>query len=253
MKVSRTKGIGDRRASLAVAAVATGTVVGLAGPAFAHVTVDPGEVTQGETEKLTFRVPTESDTAGTVKLRVSFPTDTPVASVRVKAHPGWTANVVTTKLSKPVNVGDLSIDKPIRSITWTADEGVRIGPGEFDEFEVLVGPFPNVDGLRLPAVQTHDDGEVVRWDQPVHEGEPEPEHPAPTLTLQPRAMSASEEVGDQSDSRPNDDAAATRNASGPAVDTIAQTLSGFAVGIGILCLIGIVGLAIVVHRTRRRT
>ena len=49
--------------------------------AFAHVTVNPREATQGGYAKLAFRVPNERDNAGTTKLEVNFPTDHPFASV----------------------------------------------------------------------------------------------------------------------------------------------------------------------------
>jgi hypothetical protein len=59
-----------------------------------------------------------------------------------------------------------------------------IQPGEFDEFEVSVGPLPeDADQILFPSLQTYQSGEVVRWiDEPLESGE-EPEHPAPLLTL----------------------------------------------------------------------
>ena len=46
-----------------------------------------------------------------------------------------------------------------------------------------VGPVPDVDKLEFKAVQTYDNGDVVRWIDPVVEGEEEPEHPAPTVMV----------------------------------------------------------------------
>ncbi|WP_211310664.1 YcnI family protein [Thermasporomyces composti] len=163
-------------------ATATAAVVALAGPAGAHVTVNPDEAARGGYAKLAFRVPNESDRASTVKLTVSFPEETPLASVRVRPHPGWQATVQKTTFPEPVEVGDLVLEEAVTSVTWTADEGGGIAPGEFDEFEVSVGPLPDEDSLAFTAVQTYDDGEVVAWDQPVTDG-PEPERPAPTLRL----------------------------------------------------------------------
>ena len=62
----------------------------LATPALAHVTVQGPGATQGGYTKLTFRVPTERDVA-TTKLEVQFPADAPLASASVKPHAGWTA------------------------------------------------------------------------------------------------------------------------------------------------------------------
>ena len=65
----------------AVAAAAATLILAVAGPASAHVTVNPDTATKGGYTKVTFRVPTESDTASTTRVEVNLPTDTPVASV----------------------------------------------------------------------------------------------------------------------------------------------------------------------------
>jgi uncharacterized protein YcnI len=154
-------------------------------PAAAHVTVQPEEAVKGGFALLAFRVPNESATAGTVKLAVGFPQDTPLASVRIKPMNGWTAAISKETLATPIKTDDGEITQAVRGITWTAQPGVRIGPDEFTEFEVSVGPLPNnADRLLFPTVQTYDDGRVVSWDQPPPaNGAQEPEHPAPALRL----------------------------------------------------------------------
>jgi periplasmic copper chaperone A len=137
-----------------------------AAPALAHVSVNPRELEAGSFAKLTFRVPNESDTASTVSLQVVFPEAAPFERVSVKPTPGWTHAVEQS-------------DAAVVSITW---EGGEIGPGEFQEFDISVGPVPDVDKLEFKAIQTYSDGEVVRWIDPVIEGE-DPEHPAPTATV----------------------------------------------------------------------
>jgi uncharacterized protein YcnI len=131
-----------------------------AGPASAHVTVQPGEAVQGSYTKLTFRVPNESDTAATVKLEVELPAS--IEGARTKPVPGWTATVDG------------------RTIRW---EGGRVEPGQFQEFDISVGPLPEVDQLVFKAVQTYSDGSEARWIEETVEGEEEPERPAPVLTL----------------------------------------------------------------------
>ena len=75
----------------------------------------------------------------------------------------------------------------MRTVTWTANPGTRIGPGEFLDFPLSLGPLPTgVDEFALPAVQTYDDGEVVAWDQPMNPDGSEPERPAPTVDPRPR-------------------------------------------------------------------
>ena len=158
----------------------------LAGPtAAAHVSLDPAEAPAGGFVKLTFRVPNESPAAGTTKVEVRFPQDNPVATVLTKALPGWTVEVATQALATPVKTDDGEVSEAVRSITWTAQQGIRIGPGEFAEFEVEAGPLPDgADQLLLPTAQTYDDGTVTSWiDPPPAAGGAEPEHPAPVLRL----------------------------------------------------------------------
>jgi uncharacterized protein YcnI len=223
--------------------VAAGALtIGLAAPAFAHVTVNPEEAVQGDWEKLTFRVPNEDDNAGTVKLEVTFPTDPPFASVSVKPHAGWKIDVNESRLEKPVKTGDFELDRAVTSITWTAERGVRIEPGQFDEFEVSVGPLPEQDSVMFPAFQTYDNGEVVKWEQEMSANGEEPEHPAPMLTLTTATeagaaghghgdteQAAAEERSDTEDTEPAAAASTT--------DTTARTLAALGLGIGVLCLV----------------
>lgn len=151
-------------------ALALGVLLAL--PAAAHVTVDPGEAPRGGYTKLSFRVPNERNVA-TTKLEVAFPTDAPITSVNTRPVAGWTVavdKVVTTDA--------------ISRVTWS---GGSIEPGEFQEFEVSVGPLPDddkIDQLVFKALQTYADGEIVRWiDDPPAAGGAEPEHPSPVLRL----------------------------------------------------------------------
>lgn len=166
------------------AAASAALVLAVAGPASAHVVVG-GPVTEGGYGVLTFRVPTESDTASTVKLAVSFPKDTPIITVSTQPKAGWTAAVATGKLAKPEKDDDGNmIDTYVSSVTWTAAAGAGIKPGEFDTFAVSVGPIPKVQKLTFPAIQTYSDGSVVTWNE-IQQGSTEPEHPAPTLVVSP--------------------------------------------------------------------
>ena len=136
-------------------------------PAFGHVSVNPAEVAEGGFVKLTFRVPNESDTESTTGLEIVLPETATFGSVSVKPTPGWQATVARD--------GDT-----VTGVTWAGGE---IKPGEFQEFDISVGPVPEVDVLEFKALQTYSDGEVVRWIDPVVEGEEEPEHPAPTAVV----------------------------------------------------------------------
>ena len=173
------------RAAFAIGATTAVAVLGFAGVAQAHVTVNPSDATQGGYTRIAFRVPTESDTLSTTKVQVNLPTDEPVASVSIMPVPGWTAKVIPTRLAKPITTDDGDqVTEAISEIDWTADSAATaIKPGEFQEFPVSLGPLPETDSMTFKALQTYSDGSIVRWIDVATPGGPEPEHPAPVLHL----------------------------------------------------------------------
>ncbi|MFD1150176.1 YcnI family copper-binding membrane protein, partial [Saccharothrix hoggarensis] len=177
-----------RTLAKAGAVLATAAVLALttAGPASAHVTAStPKDAVQGGYTKVTLRVPNERPDAGTVKLELTLPAEYPLASVSTKPTPGWKVEAVKEKLATPVKSHGRDVTEAVRTVTWTAEPGTRIEPGQFNEFDLSVGPLPdNTDKLVLPAKQTYDSGEVVDWNAPPPaEGAEEPDRPAPVLTL----------------------------------------------------------------------
>jgi uncharacterized protein YcnI len=167
------------------AALVAAAALALAAPlaASAHVRIDPDQASAGGYSVLTFRVPTESATAGTVKLEVDLPTETPFTSVSYQPVAGWSAEVTTSKLAKPVKISGATVTEAPTKIVWTADPGVSIEPGQFQEFSVSAGIVPDTGKIMLPAIQTYSDGSVVKWDEPTPASGAEPEHPAPTLYI----------------------------------------------------------------------
>jgi uncharacterized protein YcnI len=154
------------------------------GLASAHVSVSSPDASAGGYGKLTFRVPNESDAASTVKIRIQFPTDTPLASLRTQPIPGWTASTTRTQLDPPVTDDDgAEITEAISVVEFTAAAGAGIGPGEFQEFSLSGGPFPDAESLTFPVVQSYSDGTEAAWIEPTVDGQAEPEHPAPVLSL----------------------------------------------------------------------
>jgi uncharacterized protein YcnI len=147
------------------------------------VTVNPDAATKGGYTRVAFRVPNESDTAATTVVEVNLPTDTPIASVSLKPVGGWTAVAATAKLPTPVTTADGQVTEAVTKITWTAAAASAIKPGQFQEFEVSLGPLPDTERVVFKTLQTYSDGTVVRWiDLPTTDGT-EPEHPAPVLNL----------------------------------------------------------------------
>lgn len=170
------------RASTA-AALAVALVLMTAGVALAHVTINPKSAVKGSYTVLTFRVPNETDNADTTELDVQLlqNPDAPIPSVSVKPVPGWTARVTNEKLATPLKTKAGDVTEAASVVKWT---GGSVKPGEFQEFELSVGPLPsNVDQLVFPTVQVYSNGQNVRWVELPKPGAAEPEHPAPVLKL----------------------------------------------------------------------
>jgi len=177
----------SRRTRVLLIATTTAlSTLALTGLASAHVTVHSEEATQGGYAKLTFRVPTE-EKDNTVKVAVTLPKATPIASVAIKPKQGWTATTTMTHLAVPLTSDDGQVADVVGQITWTAAKGGGIPVGGFDEFDVSVGPLPKVASMGFPTLQTYADGTVVSWTEPTPPGGTEPDHPVPALDLAPAA------------------------------------------------------------------
>lgn len=179
----RTTGRRRTRRLLLPAGLAAAAVLLLAGPASAHVLVSSPDAAPGADGTLVFQVPTESATASTVGLQVTLPAATPFAEVSAQTHPGWTVRLTRVKLDRPIRSDDETFTSAVRAVTWTAARGQGVRPGQFDTFELAVGPFPDARELSFPTRQTYSDGKVVEWVQSQQSGQDEPEHPAPQLAL----------------------------------------------------------------------
>lgn len=163
----------------------------VATPAGAHATAVAESPVQGGWSIVSVRVPTESETASTVRIEVAFPLDTPVPAVRTSPLPGWTATVRLEDLPEPVtNPHGGQYTQAVSRVVWEAtDPAAAIGPGEYGEFTVQAGPLPAVEELVLPTIQTYDDGTESKWIDRSTDGT-EAEHPAPSITLTARVGTA---------------------------------------------------------------
>ena len=188
-------------------------VVGLStATASAHVTIENDEQPAGAFAILHFQVPNETAAASTTKVEIALPDDVVIPFALPRTVGDWVPTVTTRTLDEPVAGEDGEVSEVVASIAW---EGGTIAPGQFELFDIELGPLPDTPGetLAFPAVQTYDDGDVVRWIDPVVEGQEEPEHPAPTVTIvtaDADALAAEEPaaVGDD-DENDGDDGAPT--------------------------------------------
>jgi len=171
--------------------VAVAATIG-AVPAWGHVTVHPSTLPAGSTDvELTFRVPNERDNANTVAVQVFFPSNLPLLTVDVLPVPGWNATVHTQNLAKPVQTDDGPVSQVVSDVTWTAT-AAGISQGQYEDFPVAAGSVPDQPGpLVFKALQTYSSGEIVRWIEVPVAGQPEPDTPAPVLTLTPSVGTAS--------------------------------------------------------------
>ena len=242
----------------AAGAVAGAAVLAVSTPCFAHVSVQPeGEAAKGGYAVVGFKVPNERDNASTTKLEITFPTDHPLASVMPQPVEGWDVKVTKSRLDKPLEMHGEKINEAVSKVTWTA-KGDGIEPGFFQKFPVSVGTLPeDSDELVFKALQTYSNDEVVRWIEVPQDGQEEPEHPAPVLTLS-EASEDGHSHGAAADDKTSDDTAAAENASARSsasddegdsggTDTTARVLG--VVGI----VVGAAGVAYGVLAGRRRT
>jgi uncharacterized protein YcnI len=216
-----------------VAVCALVFVLADAGVAAAHVTVSPTSLPQGTDDAiLTFRVPNESATAAVTGLKIQFPLTHPIVLVNPEAGSGWQVNVIKSVLPKPITTDDGTFTSTTSEIDWS---GSTIPVGQFGEFNVLAQGVPSgTSQLVFKAIQTYSDGSVVSWIQIPTKAVPDPEHPAPVVTLT--------KAGDSSSSTATTVAVAatpTNSGSGSgsnAWEIAALILAGFAVALGVLAV-----------------
>lgn len=161
-----------------VLSIAAACALAMPAAAQAHVSLHPNEVPTGSFATLDIRVPNESDTGNTVKLAVQVPAG--FTDVSPEYLPGWSVDVKTAKLAKPVQTADGLVTEGVRQITWTGKGAQgRIPPGQFLNFPIST-EIPGKAGqvLTFKVLQFYDNGEVVRWIGP-----PESENPAPSIDV----------------------------------------------------------------------
>jgi periplasmic copper chaperone A len=216
-------------------------VIGSTGLASAHVGVSSQDAAPGGFGKLTFRVPNESDTASTVSVRIQIPEEAAMASLRIQPVPGWTATTTTTDLEEPIDVHGEEISSYVSVVEFRAEAGGGIGPGEFQEFSLSGGPFADAESITFPTGQLDSYGTESAWIDPTVDGQAEPEHPAPVLSL------TSDTAAEPTTAASGDGAAADHT------HEVSNQPAGLALFLSILALlVGIAG-AVLGWRATRRT
>ena len=234
--------------SIAVAAAIAGGVL-LATPASAHVTVSAPGATEGGDATMTFTVPTESQTASTVGLKVQLPAAAPIAAVYVQPKAGWTYTITMSKPSIPVSGDDGAVSQVVSEIDWKVAAGNRgIKPGEFDQFVISAGPLPKQSTLTFKVIQQYSDRSTVSWiEEPAPGSTAEPQHPAPTLSLAPASSNGDAAAGATSATSGTSGTSASGGSSGGT-----SGVAVVALVVGILALLAAGGAAVGVFSVRRK-
>jgi len=149
----------------------------------AHISLHPNTIPAGAFATLDVRVPGEQEGAYVTKVDMLFPAG--FTGVNYENVPGWTVNVIESKLATPIKSGGETIDTEVSQIvwSWTGSLG-KVNNNQFIDFPLSLAIPENVAGqaLEFKTVQTYSNGQVVRWIDPSLTGE----HPAPRINVTAR-------------------------------------------------------------------
>jgi uncharacterized protein YcnI len=194
----------------------------------AHVTVQPSEAPEGAYTVLDVRVPNETEDATTTEVAVQFPEG--FGDVSYQAVPGWNVEVIDQKLKVPIQTDDGPVTEGVKEVIFS---GGKLAPGQFQDFPLSVQiPGKAGEELTFKAVQTYDNGEVVRWI-----GAPESEHPAPQVLITP----------------PKEAGQATPAAAGESSDSGGSRDKGLAIAALVVAVIALLVGGAAIVGSRRRT
>ncbi|MGD9750459.1 MAG: YcnI family protein [Acidimicrobiia bacterium] len=147
-----------------------------AGSAAAHVHTDPSSVTSGTEATVGFGVEHGCDGSPTVAMRFKIPAE--VTDAKGVAKTGWT------------------VENGSGTVTFS---GGSLGPDTADHFDISFTVPTGVTRLDFPVVQQCAEGQND-WISIAADGQPEPDSPAPRLTVvAPGEAAPASEHGDHDD------------------------------------------------------
>ncbi|MFN8017125.1 MAG: DUF1775 domain-containing protein [Acidimicrobiales bacterium] len=178
-----------RRATVASAAAVVAALA-VAGTASAHIDPDPTTVAGGTTVTVAFTVEHGCDGSPTTKLEI-------------KAPDGATD-------PKGIDVAGFTASTSEQVVSFT---GGSLGADTEQAFQVSFGAPAAGGDLAFPIIQTCQEGEID-WIQVEQPGQPEPDHPAPVVTVTPAAGDATTTTAATATTAAGKDEATTTAASG---------------------------------------
>lgn len=166
-------------------AIATALAL-LAGPAFAHVTLETQQAAVGSTYKAVLRVPHGCKGAATIKVRAQIPEG--VIAVKPMPKTGWTLETVKGKYGKAYDYYGTPTSEGVKEVVWS---GGKLLDEHYDEFVLrayLSADLKPETTLYVPVVQECEGGGVERWIEIPAEGKSADDYkfPAPGLKLTPK-------------------------------------------------------------------
>lgn len=177
----RPSAVRARSAARALVAVAltVAPVIGIATSAAGAVAAEPSAVAPGDVATFAFQVVNDRAPAATTRVEIDFPSQPAIVNLDAVPVAGWTIRMERRDLAHPVHTPDGPANDAVRRVIWT---GGPLRGAEIVRFTVHAGPIgASVRHVAFTAVQTYDNGTVVRWrDDP---GKTPSRHPAPYLDV----------------------------------------------------------------------
>jgi uncharacterized protein len=153
--------------------------------------------------------------------------------------PGWSTNVIETKLATPIKEDGETIDTEVSQIVWSWVGPLdQVNNGQFIQFPLSLAIPENATGkaLEFRTVQTYSNGQVVHWIEPSLTAE----HPSPRINVTAKGGVIEDIAGDEA----GPSAGQTAGPSAPASPAaVAKSSGGASKGLAITALIvGLLGL-----------
>jgi uncharacterized protein YcnI len=240
MTTSTTRSRSARRLALGATA---GVALVFAAPlaASAHVGVTPDTTAAGSYANLTFAVPHGCEGSSTTEVRITIPED--VITVTPTVNPNWDVVEVPSETDPDYT----------SAVVYTAK--TPLADGLRDTFTLSV-PLPDGeagDVLAFPVLQTCEVGSTA-WDEETVEGEQEPEHAAPIVTLTEASADAHGHGAESAEEAAGSDASGTGATTNAASASTTDPATGTAVGLGVAGLVvGLAGVVLALWALRRRS
>lgn len=214
--------------------VAGAAVIGMSGPAAAHVGVSAADTTAGSYTLLTFSVPHGCEGEATTAVAIQIPE--PLYSVTPTVNPNWHVELVPAELDEPITDSHGNeVTERISEVVYTAH--TPLPDGHRDAFELSLRLPEETAGrtLAFPVVQTCGDTEHP-WIQIAEEGQ-DPDaldSPAPVIEV-----TAAEEAAADAGEAPAApaEAADEEGSSTGALTYVALALGAAGVVLGVLGLL----------------